>query len=140
MSKESFEAFKKQTVEENEARYGTEIREKYGDEAVDASNAKLMGLSETEYLTWTALGAQIQTSLEQAVRAGVDPAGEAGAAIASLHRKWLSYTWKRYSPRAHCGLAEMYVADERFTAHYDSAVPGCARFLRDAIVAAAAEG
>lgn len=139
MSKESFEAFKKQTVEENEARYGAEIREKYGDEAVDASNAKLMGLSETEYLTWTALGAQIQTSLAQAVRAGADPSGEAGTAIASLHRKWLSYTWKQYSPRAHRGLAEMYVADERFTAHYDSAVPGCAQFLRDAIVAAAAE-
>ena len=30
-------------------------------------------------------------------------------------------------------LSELYVADERFTAYYDRAVSGCARFLRDAV-------
>jgi hypothetical protein len=29
----------------------------------------------------------------------------------------------------------MYVADERFTAHYDDRAPGLAAYLRDAIVA-----
>lgn len=137
--KQKFEAFKKNVVEQNEARYGAEIREKYGDETVDRANAAVMGLSETAYLTWTALGEQIQMDLEQAVRAGADPAGEAGAAIAALHKKWLSCSWEKYTPQAHRGLAEMYVADERFTAYYDKAVPGCARFLRDAIAAATAE-
>jgi len=32
-------------------------------------------------------------------------------------------------------VAEMYVADERFTAYYDQYKEGAAKFLRDAIVA-----
>ena len=30
-------------------------------------------------------------------------------------------------------LAEGYVTDKRFTAYYDRNVPGCARFLCDAV-------
>ena len=33
------------------------------------------------------------------------------------------------------GLAEMYVADERFKAYYEAVAPGAAEFLRDAIKA-----
>ena len=32
--------------------------------------------------------------------------------------------WPEYSEEAHAHLAEMYVADERFTAYYDQAVEG----------------
>ena len=32
-------------------------------------------------------------------------------------------------------LAAMYTEDERFTAYYDRALPGCAAFLRAAIEA-----
>ncbi|MGB4432222.1 MAG: TipAS antibiotic-recognition domain-containing protein [Limnochordia bacterium] len=65
-----------------------------------------------------------------------DPAGVEGLRIAELHRKWLSFFWPTYSKEAHAGLAEMYVADERFTAYYDDqAGQGAAGFLRDAIAA-----
>ena len=40
----------------------------------------------------------------------------------------------RYDPARHRGIAELYVMDERFTAYYDKRLPGCARFLRDAVV------
>ena len=36
--KEKFAGFMKQKVEENEAKYGSEIRRKYGDKAIDESN------------------------------------------------------------------------------------------------------
>ena len=52
---------------------------------------------------------------------------------ADLHRQWLSYTWADYSKEAHAGLADMYVADERFKAYYDKIKVGAAEFLRDAI-------
>jgi hypothetical protein len=39
----------------------------------------------------------------------------------------------KYSKEYHMGLAEMYVADERFKAYYEKITPGCAEFLRDAI-------
>lgn len=133
--KEKFEGFKREALAENEAKYGRESREKYGEEAVEASSKRFANLTEEQYGIMTAMGEELQAKLETAVRAGLDPAGAEGAAIAALHRDWLSFTWDRYTPEAHAGLAELYVADERFTAHYDKAVPGCARFLRDAIAA-----
>ncbi|NLV58631.1 MAG: MerR family transcriptional regulator [Clostridiales bacterium] len=130
---ERFEGFKEKLVRENEEKYGAEIREKYGEETVDASNARMMKLSREEYEEMQNLGTELIRKLEAAVKAGDDPAGEAGREIAGMHRKWLGYTWSKYSPQAHLGLGDLYVADERFTAYYDREIPGCAQFLRDAI-------
>jgi len=35
------------------------------------------------------------------------------------HKKWLSYTWPKYTAAMHRNLALMYQADERFQAYYD---------------------
>ena len=54
---EKFEAFKQGLVDENEKKYGKEVRERWGDDAADASNAKLMGMTEEQYadfLKWMA--------------------------------------------------------------------------------------
>ena len=68
------------------------------------------------------------------LQAGADPAGPEGKALTDLHRRWLTVTGNPYDPAKHRGLAELYVADGRFTAYYDRDVPGCARFLRDAVL------
>lgn len=133
--KEKFEGFKTKLVEENEKKYGAEAREKYGDGEVDAANAAVMGLTPEQYQEWTGLGRELQERLEAAVRAGVDPAGAEGKAITDLHRRWLTLSGAKYEPARHRGIAELYVCDERFAAYYDKAVPGCARFLRDAVLA-----
>lgn len=132
---DKFAAFKKKSVEENEAMYGEEIREKYGNDAVEQTSARMLSMPEEDYRQWTALATEILADLETAVTNGADPAGEAGRHIAELHRRWLMFTWAAYTPQAHAGLARMYVADRRFTAYYDRSVPGCAGFLRDAILA-----
>ncbi len=129
---EKFEGFKKKIVDDNEKKYGKEIREKYGEEAVNESNAKLMNMTEAQYMEFEKLGQEILDTLEQAFATG-DPAGELGQKTAGLHRQWLSYTWSSYNKEAHAGLAQMYVDDERFTAYYDKKQPGLAAFLRDAI-------
>ncbi len=131
--KEKFEGFKKQAVDENEQKYGEEIRRKYGDEAVDASNAKMMGLTPEKYERLQTVTAEISEKLEHAVTAGLAPDSPEAAEIVRLHREMLMFTWTKYTREAHMGLGEMYVADERFTAYYDKNVPGCAAFLRDAI-------
>ncbi|NMB02087.1 MAG: MerR family transcriptional regulator [Firmicutes bacterium] len=131
---ERFVGFKEKLIKENEEKYGKEIREKYGDEVVDSSNAKLMGLSEEQYAEQEKLATEIIESLTAAV-GKEEPQGAEGQRIAELHRKWLSFYWPSYSKEAHAGLAEMYVADERFTAYYDKHKEGSAQFLRDAIVA-----
>lgn len=134
--KDKFEAFKKGLVEENEKKYGAEVRERWGDEAADASNAKLMGMSEERYLAVQELEAQIKDSLLAGMAAG-DPAGEDAQRAADLHRQWLCAFWKdgTYSKQAHACLAEGYVADECFEAYYEAWAPGATVFLRDAIKA-----
>lgn len=129
---EKFAAFKKQAIEENEQAYGAEVRAKYGDDQADQANAAFMNLSREEYREWNELGQKLQQRLEDAVRAGAAPESEEGKEIAALHRRWLAFTG-RYDPARHRGIAELYVTDERFTAYYDKQVPGCARFLRDAV-------
>lgn len=130
---DTFEGLKQSFVEENERRYGAEARERYGAAAVEESNRRMLGMSEHDYEAWCGLEEEIRVALEAAVHGGTDPAGTEGARICDLHRRWLSYTWPAYSAEAHRGLAETYVADARFTAYYDRAVPGCAAWLRDAI-------
>lgn len=131
---DKFVGFKEKLVRENEEKYGREIREKYGDQIVDASNAKLLGATEADLSEVEQLAEEIIASLKVAV-GKEKPDGEEGQRIAELHRKWLSFYWKDYSKEAHAGVAEMYVADERFTAYYDQYKEGAAKFLRDAIVA-----
>ncbi|MBC1560004.1 MerR family transcriptional regulator [Listeria booriae] len=130
---EKFEGFKQKMIDENEEKYGTEIREKYGDDKINKSNAKLKGMSEAEMERVNRLAETILVELAEAFETG-DPAGEKAQEVAAMHKEWLSTYWDTYSKEAHAGLAQMYVDDERFTAYYDKDQPGLAAFLRDAIV------
>ena len=130
---QKFEAFKGRAVAWNEETYGAELRARYGDGEVDAAHRAVKNLTREQYRTWTALGEELQRRLEEAVKDGLSPEGEEGRALTALHRRWLTITGNRYEPARHRGIAELYVADERFRAYYDKHVPGCARFLRDAV-------
>ena len=131
---EKFEAFKHQTIQRNEKLYGTELREKYGNAAIDASNRKLLHMTEFEYSHFQTLGNQILEDLEHAVSVGLSPSGEEGRRIFQQHREWLCMTWNFYHPEAHKSLAETYTADSRFQGYYDRKTPGCAEFLKQAIL------
>lgn len=129
---EKFAAFKEKMIAENEETFGEEIREKYGEERVEASHAKLRGMSREDYEAMTNLEEEIHVLLKKA-RATGDPASELAQQLAAKHKQWLMYSWPDYSAEAHAGLADMYVADGRFTAYYDKHVKGGTAFLRDAI-------
>lgn len=129
---EKFEVFKKQIITENENQYGKEIREKYGNQTVEASNEKFRGMSKEQYETMEKLGNEILALLPKAFETG-DPVSDLAQELAAKHKEWLTYTWPSYSKEAHKGLADMYVADERFKSYYDNVVNGGTEFLRDAI-------
>ena len=131
--KEKFEGFKKKIIDDNEKKYGREIRMKYGDEVVNKSNLKVEGLTEEQYAELEKLSVSLNEMLKAAIQTG-DPAGELAQKTADMHRQWLSYSWSSYSKEAHAGLAQMYVYDERFKAYYDKIQPGAAEFLRAAIL------
>jgi DNA-binding transcriptional MerR regulator len=129
---EKFEGFKEKMIDENEKRYGKEIREKYGDKTVDASNAKMMRMTAEQYEKTQELSRQINESLKIAFELG-DPSSELAQKVCALHKEWLGHYWNHYSKEAHLGLAQTYVDDPRFREYYDAIAVGCAEFLRDAI-------
>lgn len=131
--KEKFEGFKRELIEKKEKLYGKEAREKYGEEAVDEANQKIMGLSEADYERFKNLEKEVCRQLEEAVRNKELPESETGHRIVLLHKDWLGYTWKEYSAQAHKGLASMYIEDERFLAYYDKNLKGCGEFLVKAV-------
>ena len=137
--KQKFEGFKQQQLTDNEAKYGKEIRNAYGAETIKKANNQFENLTEDQYTDMQATADMILTNLKEAVKTS-NPASEAAQEIAKLHKYWLSFTWPAYSKAAHRGLAEMYIADQRFTKYYDEpAGEGAAQFLRDAIHIFAAE-
>lgn len=57
---------------------------------------------------------------------------------AEAHRRQITDSFYDCSYEMHVGLAEMYIADPRFTATYEKIAPGLAQYLHDAIKANAA--
>ncbi|MCK9548819.1 MAG: MerR family transcriptional regulator [Sphaerochaeta sp.] len=132
-NRERFDAFKDQMIEENEQRFGAEIRSRYGDEIVDTANAKLRDTTEEEYQDTEGLAKAYQEALVAAFCHG-DPAGPLAWRACDLHRRWLTGYWPAYTKEYHRGLAELYVGDERFKANYEQLGHGCAEFFHDAIM------
>lgn len=131
-NKEKFEGFKQKLIEDNEKKYGEEIRAKYGEEQVKRSYHQVKNMTEEQYKEAEKLGEEVLSTLAAAFATG-DPAGELAQKTADLHRQWLTFFWGSYTKEAHAGVAQMYVDDERFTAYYDKEQPGSAAFLRDAV-------
>ncbi|MGG7078162.1 MerR family transcriptional regulator [Clostridium sardiniense] len=132
-NKEKFKGFKQKMIDDNEKKYGKEIRENYGNDTIDKSNKLFANMSEEDYNKFTSLSEEINKTLLEAFKTN-DPSSELAQKVANMHKEWLLYTWPKYSKEAHAGLAQMYVDDERFKAYYDKDQDGLAEFLRDSIL------
>lgn len=132
--KEKFEGFKRDLIEKNEEKYGKEVREKYEDEAVGASNAKLAGMSEEQWERHQSLTNELNGKLKAAMEIG-DPKSDLAQEVCDLHRQWLCMFWPdgSYSKEGHKALGQMYVEDHRFKAYYDKIAEGAAEFLYEAL-------
>lgn len=131
-NKEKFEGFKKNLIEENESKYGKEIREKYGEESVSKSNKAFKNMTEEQYKELENLGNEVLNTLREAIKTN-DPSSKLAQKTADLHKQWLTFCWGDYDKEAHANLTQMYVDDERFKAYYDKVHPKGAEFLRDAV-------
>src|SRR5699024_11646543 len=65
---EKFTGFKEKIIKDNEEQYGKEIREKYGADTIDASNAKLRDMSQEEFQKMKTIEDELFTLLEKAVK------------------------------------------------------------------------
>src|SRR5699024_1603302 len=134
LNEEKFEAFKQQLIDENEAKFGGEVRAKYGDDQMDEATKRLMGIDHETWGSIEMLTVALHEHLAEATAIG-DTTSPLAKEVFELHQEWLQFyvPENNYSLEMHRNLGEMYVADERFTAHYDAVAPGAAVFLRDAI-------
>lgn len=120
--------------------YAEEARERWGD--TDAYRESQKRTSRYTKKDWLAAQADAQRVLDEfvACHATGEPAdGERARAAAEEHRAQISRWYYACSYDVQVGLAEMYVADPRFTAYYDDRTPGLAQYVHDAIVANAAQ-
>ncbi len=123
--------------------YKDEVEAKWGAQAYADSNRWWSSMRATEKAEWMTQQKQLASDWSQAAAAGLDPRGAQAQALATRHADWLSGIPGTPSEngRTPCeyveGLAEMYVADERFAANYGG-LDG-ATFVRDAMLHYAAE-
>lgn len=117
--KEKFIGFKQEKLQKNEASYGQEIREKYGEETVKASNQKWLNLSEADFNQMETAEKELIDALK-VVMETKDYHSQEAETVFSKHKEWLSYTSPTYLAEMHRGLGQMYVTDERFAAYYNN--------------------
>ncbi len=116
-------------ITKNEKTYGKEIREKYGDEEIDASNDHLRKQGEEGLEKGEDLRLQINALLKELVNNSVAIDSKEAQELFNLHRAWLKIFYPKYSTPYHLGLASLYEADERFAKNYDDVVPGGMKYL-----------
>jgi len=116
-----------------------EVEERWGD--TDAYRESAKRTARYTKADWERIKAQGQAAVEQvvsAMNAGKPADSPEAMDGAEMHRRQIDDAFYACSYELHVGLAEMYIADPRFTATYEKIAPGLAQFLHDAIKANAA--
>ena len=131
MAKDMFDGFD-HTV------YEQEVTERWGRDAYKKSDAWWRGLSSEEQGQWKARVAALSKDWADAAVAGIDPASDEAQALGARHAEWLGSvpgtpgSERRLPDRGYLlGLADMYVADDRFGANYGG-IEG-AKFVRETL-------
>lgn len=122
------------------AQYKDEVEQRWGAKSYAESNEWWNAKSPVEKGDWQAAHLQLAADWQKAAARGVAPESDEAQALARRHFDWLrgipgtpgggtAGPTKQYF----LGLAEMYVADERFAANYGG--QSGAEFVRDAMIA-----
>ena len=127
-------------VRENEQRYGAEARERYGNEAVDAMNERILDMGPTTWNNVKELEKAILGQLSIALADG-DATGPEAAKLAQMHRRWIGLQWGTEPERdIYLELVRNYLADPRFVSYYDEPCgKGATAFLVKAVEGALGE-
>jgi DNA-binding transcriptional MerR regulator len=116
--------------------WAEEARDRWGDtDAYRESQRRTTSYTKDD---WARLKDEADAGLRafrDAMQAGVPADGSDGRALAEQHRQFLNRWFYECNYDMHRGLAEMYVADERFRKTYDDIAPGLADYVHDAIIA-----
>jgi DNA-binding transcriptional MerR regulator len=111
----------------------TEAKERWGDtEAWRQSQSRTAHFTKDDWVRYQADTDALHSRLADGFQAGYATDSPEAMDLAEEHRQWVSLMWD-CSPEMHRGLADMYLADERFTKTYEDLAPGLTQWLHDAI-------
>ncbi|WP_435055226.1 MerR family transcriptional regulator [Micromonospora aurantiaca (nom. illeg.)] len=113
-------------VEEAEQRWG-------GTEAYRQSQERAGRYSKEDWLRNKAENEDWGRRFVALMDSGAPADGPEAMALAEEHRQLITKWWYDCSYEIHTGLADMYVADPRFTAYFETLRPGMAAYLNEAI-------
>ncbi len=128
----TFEKMKDELIEDNENKFGSELRDTYGDHTIDQSNKKYKKMSKKDFEKSQKLGDEIIKTLIQAKTLD-DIHSLAAKNLCKQHQTWIKMFWPTYNKEAHLALCKMYTEDERFTKYYDYHIEGGSEFLYNAM-------
>ncbi len=136
-TKDAFEELKRQGLEAFEHEYGQEARQRYGNDVIEQSNARMMALTKDEWDAKELLEESIKVQLRLAMATN-DAASPEAQELARMHKRWIAVHWgPGFADETYLGLVRGYLADPRFTAYYDGAAgEGATKFLVEAVEAA----
>ena len=114
--------------------YQAEAQERWGEsDAWRQSAERTKRYTPADWSQIKAEGDAVTASLVAALRSGLPPTSTEAMDAAEAHRQQIARWFYDLDHTAHRGLADMYVADPRFTKTYEDMAPGLAAFVRDAI-------
>jgi DNA-binding transcriptional MerR regulator len=113
-------------AEQSEQRWG-------GTDAYAQSKAHTWSQSKQDWLRVKAEGEDVERRFADAMLAGRPADDPSVTALAEEHRQQISRNYYECDESMHRALADLYVSDERFVAHYDAVSPGLAQYLHDAV-------
>lgn len=130
---EQFEIFGENWLGED---FEAETQERWGDtEAYAQSQRRTATYTKDD---WVAIKAESDANLRDfaaAMASGVPAESTDAMDLAEAHRQHLSRWFYDCGYEIHRGLAQMYLADERFRRNYDQVATGLAEYVHDAIQA-----
>ena len=116
---EKFNYFKQQKLAENEEKYGQEIREKDGEEAIQKSNQKWLNLAPEQFETMQQAEKTLIQNLNSLLTHPQSLPNDLAQSAFLAHKTWLSTVTPFYNTIYQQNLAKMYQSDERFRTYYD---------------------
>ena len=120
--------------------YAEEVRERWGDgDAYQESARRVSRYTKADWQEIKRQGEDWGRRIVALMESGAAPDSPEAKELAEEHRQHISQWFYECSYEIQTGLAEMYLADERFMATYEAMKPGLTVFLHDAIMANAVD-
>jgi MerR family transcriptional regulator, thiopeptide resistance regulator len=121
------------------AAHEAEAEERWGSTtAYQQSASRTRGYTKDDWIRIKAEAQDTTRRLGEAFTSGVAASAPQAMDLAEDHRQHITRWFYDCPKEMHVKLGEMYIADPRFTATYDTVAPGLAQWFHEAIAANAA--